>query len=318
MDYCLYFLNRYVVDPYILGVESTAINPDILRESGQQYPPWDPTQYTLMRQFLVLNTFIYVSGYIVYLLGASFTYLQFYLKQRKDAKVDIKHGGNVAYWKYDADQLRNEWWVSTWSLFIMSCMTTPLELLSMYGYGFVYHSISDYGWAYFLISPILFLIFTDSIIYWIHRLLHHKYFYWLHKLHHHYKETTPFSAFHFHPIDGYLQGLPYHLFPLVLPFHNILYALTLLMVGLWTINIHDRVTFGWFGVNGAAHHTIHHTKFNYNYGQYFTFWDQFYGTYLDPFTMWPYNLNDKAGEKESNDDYVSVSKSKNVTSRKSD
>lgn len=32
-------------------------------------------------------------------------------------------------------------------------------------------------------------------------------------------------------------------------------------------DIHDRVSLRLFGVNGAAHHTVHHTKFNYNYGQ---------------------------------------------------
>jgi lathosterol oxidase len=35
-------------------------------------------------------------------------------------------------------------------------------------------------------------------------------------------------------------------------------------------------------VNGAAHHTIHHLYFNYNYGQYFTLWDKIGGTYRLP------------------------------------
>jgi lathosterol oxidase len=35
-------------------------------------------------------------------------------------------------------------------------------------------------------------------------------------------------------------------------------------------------------VNGAAHHALHHLYFNYNYGQYFTIWDKFGGSYRKP------------------------------------
>lgn len=108
-------------------------------------------------------------------------------------------------------------------------MTVPLEMLVMHGYTRVYHHVEDYGMGYLLLSPILFLMFTDCLIYFIHRGLH-----WgmlaragsllralclnlhtvlqgplygpIHKLHHRFKNTTPFSAFSFHPIDGWLQG----------------------------------------------------------------------------------------------------------------
>jgi lathosterol oxidase len=35
-------------------------------------------------------------------------------------------------------------------------------------------------------------------------------------------------------------------------------------------------------INGAAHHTIHHLYFNFNFGQYFTIWDRLGGTHRDP------------------------------------
>jgi sterol desaturase/sphingolipid hydroxylase (fatty acid hydroxylase superfamily) len=38
--------------------------------------------------------------------------------------------------------------------------------------------------------------------------------------------------------------------------------------------------YGW--ARTQAHHTHHHSKFNYNYGQFFTFWDTWGGTYLAP------------------------------------
>jgi sterol desaturase/sphingolipid hydroxylase (fatty acid hydroxylase superfamily) len=35
-------------------------------------------------------------------------------------------------------------------------------------------------------------------------------------------------------------------------------------------------------INGAACHTMHHLYFNYNYGQFTTFWDRVKGTYQTP------------------------------------
>ena len=36
----------------------------------------------------------------------------------------------------------------------------------------------------------------------------------------------------------------------------------------------------WF-LAAVVHHDLHHARFNYNYGQYFTVWDRLMGTYLD-------------------------------------
>ena len=35
-------------------------------------------------------------------------------------------------------------------------------------------------------------------------------------------------------------------------------------------------------INTSAHHAVHHLYFNYNYGQYFTFWDRFGGSHREP------------------------------------
>lgn len=35
---------------------------------------------------------------------------------------------------------------------------------------------------------------------------------------------TPWAAFAFHPIDGYVQSLPYHIFPMLFPLHKKLYV----------------------------------------------------------------------------------------------
>ncbi|MDA9261449.1 sterol desaturase family protein [bacterium] len=156
------------------------------------------------------------------------------------------------------------------------------------------------GWFYLTVgSPLMFLLFSDTCVYWIHRALHHRLLYApLHKLHHKYKETTPFSSYAFHPLDGWLQGCPYHIFVFIFPMHHMSYFFALAIVGLWTINIHDRTTLRIPFINGAAHHTIHHTGFTYNYGQYFVFWDVFGGSYKDPFKCAPYSQDPRARRKE--------------------
>ena len=35
-------------------------------------------------------------------------------------------------------------------------------------------------------------------------------------------------------------------------------------------------------INTSAHHAVHHLYFNYNYGQYFTFWDRLGGSHRQP------------------------------------
>jgi len=301
MDELLELVNLYVVDPLILGT--------VASEKLAEDAPWSE-DYSRIRQFTVLWIFLYVSSMLVYILFASGTFIAFYVNKRKENRAAgrkeyhaVGAGGaksatelteNPAYWPWNNDQIRCEMWVSTWSLFIMAGLTAVVDMFILIsGKSKLYKNIDDYGWAYFIISPALFLIFTDTLIYWIHRCLHWPSLYWLHKLHHKYKETTPWSAFSFHPLDGFAQGFPYHIFIMVFPMHSRLYAATLMMVGLWTVNIHDRMTFRLWGVNGAAHHTIHHTKFNYNYGQYFTFWDHVFGTFKDPLVQWPYELNEE-------------------------
>lgn len=294
MDELLELTNVYLVDPLLGQVAST---------KRASYAPWSE-DYSYGRQFLVLWAFLYLTSMMVYVIFGSITFVGFFVQRRKDnlAKDRKEHHSiagrqaelteNPAYWPWDNEQIRNEVWVSTWSLFLMAGMTACVDMYFLLGGSRLYDNIDDMGWTYFLLSPIFFLFFTDTLIYWIHRILHWPSVYWLHKLHHAYKETTPWSAFSFHPLDGFAQSVPYHLYVFFFPMHSRLYMATLAVVGLWTVNIHDRMTLRLWGVNGAAHHTIHHTKFNYNYGQYLTFWDRAFGTFKDPYAQWPYELDE--------------------------
>jgi len=122
------------------------------------------------------------------------------------------------------------------------------------------------------------------MIYWIHRFLHHPTLYGpIHKLHHKWVVTTPFASHAFHPLDGFLQSTPYHIYVFLFPMNKYLYLFLFAAVNFWTISIHDGAgAYNGVIINGADHHTIHHRLFNYNYGQYFTFWDRICGTHRTP------------------------------------
>ncbi|KAG0211066.1 hypothetical protein B0O80DRAFT_470144 [Mortierella sp. GBAus27b] len=140
------------------------------------------------------------------------------------------------------------------------------------------------GWGYVALSVVCFLLFTDMGIYWVHRWLHHPLLYkYVHKPHHKWVIPTPFSSHAFHPIDGYMQSVPYHIFVYLMPMQKYIYLVMFALVNFWSVLIHDgEYMLESSVVNSAAHHAVHHLYFNYNYGQYSTFWDRVGGSYRTP------------------------------------
>ncbi|KAI0279264.1 fatty acid hydroxylase [Russula aff. rugulosa BPL654] len=169
----------------------------------------------------------------------------------------------------------------------MTLLTLPWFQAEVRGYSKLYDSVDDYGLAYLLFSVPFFLVFTDYGIYWVHRTLHHPSIYkYVHKPHHRWLIPTPFASHAFHPLDGYLQSVPYHLFIFVFPLHRWLYLGLFVFVNFWSILIHDSDMITGHAletvINGPAHHTLHHLFFTVNYGQYFTWADKWGGSYRQP------------------------------------
>ncbi|XP_051917754.1 lathosterol oxidase-like isoform X1 [Hippocampus zosterae] len=187
------------------------------------------------------------------------------------------------------NQVSQEIQLAITSLFWMSFPTVLIFFLEIRGYSKLFDDVnrSSQGWPGVFLSIAGFLFFTDMCIYWIHRSMHHKSIYkYLHKQHHLFKIPTPFASHAFHPLDGFLQSLPYHVYPFIFPLHKVVYLSLFIFVNIWTISIHDgdyRIPGPLIGIiNGAAHHVDHHLYFNYNYGQYFTLWDRLGGSYKYP------------------------------------
>jgi len=185
------------------------------------------------------------------------------------------------------NQIRLEIQLSLKSFPVMILLTLPFFQAEVMGYSLLYDDVAEYGWAYFAFSIGWFLVFTDYCIYWIHRWEHHPICYkWLHKPHHKWIIPSPFASHAFHPLDGYIQSIPYHFFIFAFPLHRKLYLGLFVFVNCWTIFIHDSDMITDHPlekyINGPAHHTLHHMYFTVNYGQYFTFADRLGKSYRQP------------------------------------
>ncbi|KAI9218338.1 lathosterol oxidase [Blastocladiella britannica] len=227
---------------------------------------------TIFRQSLSLGVLNAVGAVILYLVIATVSYYTIFDHEQ------MRHP------KFLPNQVRREIRLSVLSLPFMSALLLPFFVAEVRGHAKIYDGVGEYGWPYLLATVPLYLFFTDMCIYWIHRWEHHPAVYaYVHKPHHLWKVPTPFAAYAFHPLDGALQALPYHIFPFVFPLNKHLYLGLFIFVMLWTVFIHDGayMVSGTF-INGAAHHTIHHLEFNYNYGQYFTLWDKIGNSHMTP------------------------------------
>lgn len=214
-----------------------------------------------------------IAGASIYFIVSSISYIFVF------DKTTFKHP------KFLKNQIRMEINQAVGAMPWISVLTTPFFFAEVRGYSKLYDSLADgpgpwYDWFQF---P-LFLIFTDFCIYFIHRGLHHPLIYkFLHKPHHKWIMPTPYASVAFHPVDGWLQSVPYHVFPFIFPLQKFAYLGLFFFVQIWTVMIHDGEYVANSPIlNGAACHTMHHLYFNYNYGQYTTLWDRLGGSYRKP------------------------------------
>lgn len=212
-------------------------------------------------------------GLVVYFLCAGLSYLY------------VFDHATFTHPKYLKNQIRLEIKQTMISMPVMSALTAPLFLLEVRGYAKLYDDPADAPFAlYNILQFPFFICFTDFFIYWIHRGLHHPLIYRrLHKPHHKWIMPTPFASHAFHPLDGFSQSVPYHVFPFVFPLQKFASVALFVFINFWTVLIHDgEYVANSPIINGAACHTMHHLYFNYNYGQFTTLWDRLGGSYRKP------------------------------------
>ncbi|CAN6648385.1 delta(7)-sterol 5(6)-desaturase Erg3p [Trichomonascus vanleenenianus] len=227
---------------------------------------------SIVRQTVSMFLVAVVFAYIVYFGAAIFSYYVVFDQE------NFKHP------KMLKNQVVLEIKQACSAIPVMTALTVPWFVLELRGHSKLYWNPYEYGQAYLVLQFVLYIMFTDMCIYFIHRWLHWPSVYkHLHKPHHKWIVPTPFASFAFHPVDGYAQSLPYHVFPFIFPLHKLSYLVLFAFVTIWTVMIHDGEYMANNPVvNGSACHTIHHLYFNYNYGQYTTLWDRLGGSHRTP------------------------------------
>lgn len=244
---------------------------------------------SIVREFTSIMVITILFGWILYFAVASLSYVFVF-----DKKI-FNHP------RYLKNQMSLEIWQAFTAIPVMVALTCPFFILELNGFSRLYFDVnkSTGGWTSIALQFPSFLLFTDCGIYFIHRILHWPTVYKkLHKPHHKWIVCTPFASHAFHPVDGWAQSLPYHLYPLVFPLNKVSYLLLFTFVNFWTVMIHDGSY--WSNdpvVNGTACHTVHHLYFNYNYGQFTTLWDRLGNSYRRPDDSF-FTKNDATEEKK--------------------
>jgi lathosterol oxidase len=124
----------------------------------------------MYRQAMSLFWIAWIGSFIMYFAFASLSYYFIF-----DHRL-----------KYHPKFLKNQIWkevkMSLIAMPTIDVMTLPWFVGEVRGHSLLYDKVGDYGWAWLGISTVLYLVFNDVMIYWIHRIEHHKSIYkYVHK-----------------------------------------------------------------------------------------------------------------------------------------
>ena len=154
-----------------------------------------------------------------------------------------------------------------------------------------YADVQQYGWGYY--AALLFIVFVlhDAYFYWAHRAMHHPWLYGrVHKVHHESTDPTPYTAYHFHPLEAVAEAgvnIPMIALFCLLPWHAsipIVWAIGQLVFNIIGHLGYEIYPSWWNRVPGlrfktaGMHHYMHHQLVGGNYGLYFRWWDKMCGT----------------------------------------
>lgn len=129
-----------------------------------------------------------------------------------------------------------------------------------------------------------FVLFYETYSYFIHRLLHTKFFSSIHYTHHKSIRVTPWSAYSVHPVEAAFIGISVPMFMYFFSL-SLSIALTLHVLGMiFTIGLHSniqvktnsRLTTAIFSY--PNYHATHHLKGKGNFGFVNSFWDKLFKT----------------------------------------
>lgn len=177
---------------------------------------------------------------------------------------------------------------SVQTTFVLAIVGLILLRTPFRAYTQIYIDISNYPLWWIPLSLFLALILHDTYFYWMHRAVHSpKLFKQVHLLHHKSVNPSPWASYSFHFFEAVLEALIAPIILFLIPMHPL--SLILFTFIAFIINVYGhlgyeiapkclRYSFLFEAITTSTHHNMHHSKFGYNYGLYFRFWDRIMNT----------------------------------------
>jgi Delta7-sterol 5-desaturase len=189
---------------------------------------------------------------------------------------------------YPEGQFRKEIFRSNLTAILFGLSGAWLAWLWQMGYTKIYEDVYDYPLWWLPVSLLIAMALQETYYYWLHRWMHiPSVFRIVHKWHHDSHIASPWTAFSFHPIEGFIQAIFLPLLLLFLPMNIYVLVVMLTIMSFSSVINHLDIEIypRWFSrifflrwLIGATHHSLHHKQYKYNYGLYFTWWDRWLKT----------------------------------------
>ncbi|MFZ9388548.1 MAG: sterol desaturase family protein [Chitinophagaceae bacterium] len=235
------------------------------------------------RWFLLATLIVYAVVVGRYFLISGLFYAAFYIwfpEKWKPRKINSR--------EYPAGQFRKEIIRSNITSILFGLSGALLLWLWQKGYARIYMDPLAFPWWWLPLSLFTALVLQETYYYWLHRWMHIPGIYRVvHKWHHDSHIASPWTAFSFHPLEGLIQAVFLPLVLLFLPMNVWVLVLMLFIMSFSSVINHLDIEIypSWFArvpfmrtLIGATHHSLHHKQFKYNYGLYFTWWDNWLHT----------------------------------------
>lgn len=189
------------------------------------------------------------------------------------------------------DDVRREVRHSVVSLLLFAAYAVALLEAYKAGFTALYWDVTAYPLWWLPVSFLAALILHDTYFYWTHRLMHTKAFFkHFHAGHHRSLTPTPWAILSFQPLETVFQFAFFALLVFFVPMHPAVLLAYFMFDGLVNAAGHcgheivpaqqrDHPLLKY--TNAVTHHDLHHSRFKYNFGQYFNVWDRLMGTFLD-------------------------------------
>ncbi len=235
------------------------------------------------QQFLVCFAFLLVAAYLV-----PAGILDWILRVKPTAEIE---DARIQSRRPRRSDVAREVRQSLIALVLFAAYCVPLLWAYEAGLTAVYWDMSSYPLWWLPGSVIAAAILHDTWFYWTHRAMHMPgVFRFMHAGHHKSLTPTPWAILSFDPLETVPQFAFFAMLIWLVPMHPAALFAYLMFDGL--VNAaghcgHELVPRAirqnprlWF-LAAVVHHDLHHSRFNYNFGQYFTVWDRLMGTHLD-------------------------------------